>query len=118
MPVWSREGETPMAVRTAGPRQPNQRLAALIQEAASSNAGLARRVNMVGAEHGLDLRYDKTSVARWLRGQQPRGMAPTLIAEALGRKLGRPVTVEEIGMADGRNGWSRGRLHFRPSHAP
>jgi hypothetical protein len=104
-----------MAVRTAGPRQPNQRLAALIQEAASSNAGLARRVNMVGAEHGLDLRYDKTSVARWLRGQQPRGMAPTLIAEALGRKLGRPVTVEEIGMADGRNGSSSVGLHFAPS---
>ena len=55
-----------MAVRTAAARQPNQRLAALIHEAACSNAGLARRVNMVGAEHGLDLRYDKTSVARWL----------------------------------------------------
>jgi hypothetical protein len=104
-----------MATRTAPTRQPNQRLAALIQEAASSNAGLARRVNMVGAEHGLDLRYDKTSVARWLRGQQPRGMAPTLIAEALGRKLGRPVTVEEIGMADGRNGSSSVGLHFAPS---
>lgn len=104
-----------MAVRTAAARQPNQRLAALIHEAACSNAGLARRVNMVGAEHGLDLRYDKTSVARWLRGQQPRGMAPTLIAEALGRKLGRPVTVEEIGMADGRNGSSSVGLHFAPS---
>ncbi|MGW4856533.1 hypothetical protein ACWEPZ_35510, partial [Streptomyces sp. NPDC004288] len=40
-----------------------------------SSAGLARSVNMVGAERGLDLRYDKTSVARWLRGQQPRGRA-------------------------------------------
>lgn len=106
-----------MAVRTTAARQPNQRLAALIHEAACSNAGLARRVNMVGAEHALDLRYDKTSVARWLRGQQPRGMAPTLIAEALGRKLGRPVTVEEIGMADGRNGSSSVGLHFAPTTA-
>lgn len=92
-----------MAARPLIPRQPNERLQVLIHEAACSNAGLARRVNMCGAEHGLDLRYDKTSVARWLRGQQPRGAVPSLIAEALGRKLGRPVTVEEIGMADGKS---------------
>ena len=49
-----------------GPREPNRRLAELIAEAGCSNAGLARRVNMAGAELGLDLRYDKTSVARWL----------------------------------------------------
>ncbi|GAA4687411.1 hypothetical protein GCM10023347_48760 [Streptomyces chumphonensis] len=84
-------------------RQPNERLGSLIEEAGCSNAGLARRVNLVGAEHGLDLRYDKTSVARWLRGQQPRGRAPAVIAEALARKLGRPVGVEEIGMAGPRH---------------
>ncbi|NEE35070.1 transcriptional regulator, partial [Streptomyces sp. SID7982] len=88
-----------MAARPLVARQPNERLQTLIQEAACSNAGLARRVNMVGAERGLDLRYDKTSVARWLRGQQPRGRAPGIIAEALGRKLGRTVTIDEIGMA-------------------
>src|SRR5689334_23935212 len=70
-----------MAARPLVARQPNERLQALIQEAGCSNAGLARRVNMCGAEHGLDLRYDKTSVARWLRGQQPRGRAPAIIAE-------------------------------------
>ena len=89
-----------------GPREPNRRLAELIAEAGCSNAGLARRVNLAGAELGLDLRYDKTSVARWLRGQQPRATTPALIAEALGRKLGRPVTVEEIGMVDERDGSS------------
>src|SRR5947209_9699675 len=89
-----------------GPREPNRRLADLIAEAGCSNAGLARRVNLAGAELGLDLRYDKTSVARWLRGQQPRATTPALIAEALGRKLGRPVTVEEIGMVDERDGSS------------
>lgn len=92
-----------MAARPLIARQPNERLQALIQEAACSNAGLARRVNMVGADHGVDLRYDKTSVARWLRGQQPRGRAPGIIAEALGRKLGRTVSIDEIGMAGGRN---------------
>ncbi|MDI3407884.1 transcriptional regulator [Streptomyces cavernicola] len=104
-----------MAARPLVARQPNERLQALIQEAGCSNAGLARRVNMCGAEHGLDLRYDKTSVARWLRGQQPRGRAPGIIAEAIGRKLGRAVTIDEIGMANGRNLASGVGLQFSPT---
>ena len=104
-----------MAARPLVARQPNERLQALIQEAGCSNAGLARRVNMCGAEHGLDLRYDKTSVARWLRGQQPRGRAPAVIAEALGRKLGRTVTIDEIGMANGKNLASGVGLQFAPT---
>ncbi|MFE9398501.1 transcriptional regulator [Streptomyces flavidovirens] len=104
-----------MAARPLVARQPNERLQALIQEAGCSNAGLARRVNMCGAEHGLDLRYDKTSVARWLRGQQPRGRAPGIIAEAIGRKLGRTVTIDEIGMANGKNLSSGIGLQFAPT---
>ncbi|MCX4550189.1 transcriptional regulator [Streptomyces sp. NBC_01387] len=104
-----------MAARPLVARQPNERLQTLIQEAGCSNAGLARRVNMVGAERGIDLRYDKTSVARWLRGQQPRGRAPGVIAEALGRKLTRTVTIDEIGMADGKNLASGVGLHFAPT---
>ncbi|MFI9584555.1 transcriptional regulator [Streptomyces sp. NPDC052236] len=104
-----------MAARPLIARQPNERLQALIQEAGCSNAGLARRVNMAGAERGLDLRYDKTSVARWLRGQQPRGRAPGIIAEALGRKLGRTVTIDEIGMANGKNLASGVGLQFSPT---
>ncbi|RPK60869.1 Protein involved in sporulation [Streptomyces sp. ADI96-02] len=104
-----------MAARPLVARQPNERLQTLIQEAACSNAGLARRVNMVGAERGLDLRYDKTSVARWLRGQQPRGRAPGIIAEALGRKLGRTVTIDEIGMANGKNLASGVGLQYAPT---
>jgi hypothetical protein len=68
-----------------------------------------------GAEHGLDLRYDKTSVARWLRGQQPRGRAPAIVAEALGRKLGRAVSIDETGMANGRNLATGIGLHFAPT---
>ncbi|MEU1277311.1 transcriptional regulator [Streptomyces sp. NPDC005805] len=104
-----------MAARPLVARQPNERLQALIQEAGCSNAGLARRVNVVGAERGLDLRYDKTSVARWLRGQQPRGRAPGVIAEALGRKLGRTVTIDEIGMANGKNLATGVGLQFAPT---
>ncbi|WP_329033606.1 transcriptional regulator [Streptomyces sp. NBC_01725] len=104
-----------MAARPLVARQPNERLQTLIQEAGCSNAGLARRVNMVGNERGLDLRYDKTSVARWLRGQQPRGRAPGIIAEALGRKLGRTVTIDELGMANGKNLASGIGLQFSPT---
>ena len=64
-------------------RTPNRQLAALIAEAGFSNAGLARRVDQLGLEHGLDLRYDKTSVTRWLRGQQPRGTTPDYKMSAL-----------------------------------
>ncbi|MDT0343179.1 transcriptional regulator [Streptomyces litchfieldiae] len=101
-----------MTARPLIARQPNERLLSLIREAGCSNAGLARRVNMCAAEHGLDFRYDKTSVARWIRGQQPRGRAPDVIAEALGRKLGRPVTVDEIGMGTARQLTSSVGLHF------
>ncbi|MEU6577005.1 regulator [Streptomyces sp. NPDC046805] len=79
-------------------RTPNRQLAALIAEAGFSNAGLARRVDQLGIEHGLDLRYDKTSVTRWLRGQQPRGTTPALIAEAFTRRLGRRLTAQDLGL--------------------
>jgi hypothetical protein len=79
-------------------RTPNRQLAALIAEAGFSNAGLARRVDQLGLEHGLDLRYDKTSVTRWLRGQQPRGTTPALIAEVFTRRLGRRLTAEDLGL--------------------
>jgi hypothetical protein len=101
-----------MTARPLIARQPNERLLSLIREAGCSNAGLARRVNICAAERGLDFRYDKTSVARWIRGQQPRGRAPDVIAEALGRKLGRPVTVDEIGMGSSRQLGSSVGLHF------
>jgi hypothetical protein len=78
--------------------RPNSRLAELIAEAGFSNAGLARRVDQLGTEHGLDLRYDKTSVTRWLRGQQPRGATPALIAEVFTQRLGRRLSAQDLGM--------------------
>ncbi|WP_370094659.1 regulator [Streptacidiphilus sp. MAP12-20] len=78
--------------------QYNQRLSTLIEEAGFSHAGLARRVDQLGSEHGLDLRYDKTSVTRWLRGQQPRGATPALIAEVFTRRLGRRLTAQDLGL--------------------
>ncbi|PJE99161.1 MFS transporter [Streptomyces carminius] len=83
------------------PRGPNEKLGAVLALAGISNAGLARRVNDLGAQRGLSLRYDKTSVARWVsKGMVPQGAAPHLIAAAIGSKLGRPVPLHEIGLAD------------------
>ncbi|QMU80131.1 regulator [Streptacidiphilus sp. PB12-B1b] len=70
----------------------------MIEEAGFSHAGLARRVDQLGIEHGLDLRYDKTSVTRWLRGQQPRGATPALIAEVFTRRLGRRLSAQDLGL--------------------
>ncbi|MDT0308354.1 sporulation protein [Streptomyces sp. DSM 44917] len=82
-------------------RGPNEKLGAVLALAGISNAGLARRVNDLGAQRGLTLRYDKTSVARWVtKGMVPQGSAPHLIAAAISSKLGRPVPLHEIGLAD------------------
>ncbi|MFD5498024.1 MFS transporter [Streptomyces sp. NPDC001812] len=82
-------------------RGPNEKLGTVLALAGISNAGLARRVNDLGAQRGLTLRYDKTSVARWVsKGMVPQGTAPHLIAAAIGQKLGRPVPLHEIGLAD------------------
>ncbi|MER5913875.1 MFS transporter [Streptomyces sp. NPDC001982] len=82
-------------------RGPNEKLGTVLALAGISNAGLARRVNDLGAQRGLTLRYDKTSVARWVsKGMVPQGAAPHLIAAAIGQKLGRPVPLHEIGLAD------------------
>ncbi|MBB4893836.1 hypothetical protein FHS39_002870 [Streptomyces olivoverticillatus] len=83
------------------PRGPNEKLGTVLALAGISNAGLARRVNDLGAQRGLTLRYDKTSVARWVsKGMVPQGAAPHLIAAAIAAKLGRPVPLHEIGLAD------------------
>ncbi|MGW1092717.1 transcriptional regulator [Streptomyces sp. NPDC002596] len=79
--------------------EPNILLEALIDEAGVSRAGLAAHINQAGRARGLSLRYEHTAVARWLKGQRPRGQAPDLICEVLGDRLRRPVSLDDIGMA-------------------
>lgn len=80
-------------------RQPNTRLQALIKEAGFSNKGLARRVVDLGNHRGVrGLRYDHSSVIRWLKGQRPRPPVPKLIAEVFSTRLGRSVCVEDLGL--------------------
>ncbi|WP_433057060.1 hypothetical protein [Dactylosporangium sp. CS-033363] len=75
----------------------NLLLAALIERAGLSNAGLARRVNLLGAEQRL--RYDHASVARWIRdGAVPRDPGPDLICQVIGDAMRTTVTRADIGM--------------------
>ncbi|MFI6286340.1 transcriptional regulator [Streptomyces sp. NPDC051018] len=87
--------------------QPNTLLDALLDEAGISNAGLAARVNQAGRARGLSLRYEHTAVARWLKGQRPRGQVPDLICEVLAARLHRALTLSDIGLGVGGD-WGTG----------
>ncbi|AJE86688.1 MULTISPECIES: hypothetical protein [Streptomyces] len=78
--------------------QPNTLLDAILDEAGISHSGLAAHVNLAGRARGLSLRYEHTAVARWLKGQRPRGQVPDLICEVLAARLRRPVTLDDIGL--------------------
>ncbi|MEV6168309.1 hypothetical protein AB0L99_08815 [Streptomyces sp. NPDC051954] len=45
----------------------------------------------------MRLRYDRTSVAHWLKGSLPRPFAQRLIADAFSRRLGRCIAHDELG---------------------
>lgn len=81
------------------PKQPNVQLAELLDEAGISNKGLARRVVERARDVGIELKYDHTSVSRWLGGEQPNRPGPNLIADVLAETVGRQVTAEECGMS-------------------
>ncbi|MFG3364259.1 hypothetical protein ACGF0K_04700 [Streptomyces sp. NPDC048156] len=78
----------------------NARLAALMQEADFSHKSLARAVVAAGARRGEDITCDHTYVSRWLKGSIPRGNMPQFIADAVGSKLGRHLTIDDVGMGD------------------
>ncbi|WP_412540172.1 hypothetical protein R8Z50_30805 [Longispora sp. K20-0274] len=79
----------------------NTELARLITESGLSNAALARHINLTGrSAHGLDLRYDSSSVNRWLRGAVPAPPIPDIIAGVLATKLRRQVSAGSL-FADG-----------------
>ena len=75
----------------ASRREPNARLRALLAEAGWTGQDLARAVNATGAESGLVLTYDRTSVAHWLAGSRPPEPVARVVAETLARRLRRRV---------------------------
>ncbi|MGI5348925.1 hypothetical protein ACQEU8_12130 [Streptomyces sp. CA-250714] len=85
-------------------RTPNRALRALLEESEWTQAAFARALGRLGAEVGIHLRYDRTSVAHWLRGSRPDPRVQHLMAEALSRRLGRRITVTDLGMHGARGG--------------
>jgi len=98
-------------------KEPNQQLATLIAEAGFSSKGLARRVVGLGRMRGYrNLKYNHSSVERWLRGEQPRRPTPELLSDVFGAALGRPVSLVMLGMAQERTG-DGAALHIQPTPA-
>lgn len=95
---------------------PNPALRTLLEESGWTQAAFARALARLGAETGTHLHYDRTSVAHWLRGSRPGPTVQRLIAEALSRRLRRPVTVAELGM--GGTGGPGRRAYARPTAPP
>ncbi|MEV7598231.1 sporulation protein [Kitasatospora sp. NPDC089797] len=91
-----------MASTTRRPKPPNEALARTIEKCAgASRKSLALRVNQLALESGLTTTYTHTSIANWCRrGMVPDWPVPKLLARAIGERLGRPVQLAEIGMAD------------------
>lgn len=77
---------------------PNDLLRALLREARWTNHSFSLAVNRVAAEAGTRLRYDRTSVSHWLSGTRPRPPVPEFAAEALSRRLCRPVSAADTGL--------------------
>lgn len=75
-------------------RQRNERLAELMSEAGLSSKALARAVRAEGASA-----CDHTQVGRWLAGARPRAESAGQLAAALGRRLGRRVTLADLGLS-------------------
>lgn len=83
---------------------PNAALRSLLAESEWTQEAFARAIGRLGNEAGIRLGYDRTSIAHWLRGSRPSPRVQGFIAEALSRRLGRPVGVTQLGMGDGRSG--------------
>lgn len=78
-------------------REPNRQLAALLDEAGWSHAGVAKRVNNACALRECPRSYTATSVANWLGGMVPSDPVPRVLVELLTERLHRSVTLRSLG---------------------
>ncbi|KNB52316.1 hypothetical protein [Streptomyces caatingaensis] len=93
-------------------REPNTRLADLFGLAGWSKGELARLVNRQAAVMGHpQLATDTSRVRRWIdMGESPRDPVPMVLAALFTERLGRVVTIEDLGF--GRRGRAgRGQSH-------
>ncbi|MFJ3694985.1 sporulation protein [Streptomyces sp. NPDC090052] len=82
-------------------RPPNTDLARLIEGCGASHKSLAHRINQLARQGGVETDYSHTSVANWCRrGMTPKWPVPKLLAQAIGERLGRSVSLAEIGLGE------------------
>jgi len=88
---------------TGTPQHRNQALATWIRKSGHSYQQVAGEICRLARQHRppLNAAPDSSRVSRWVSGEQPRGMMPDLIAEALTGLCGLPYTLSraDIGMA-------------------
>jgi hypothetical protein len=84
-------------------RSGNAKLAAVITECGWSHAQVARAFVRVALESGARelASVGRSHVSHWIGGSRPSGRAPTILCEALSRRLGRVVRPDEIGLSSG-----------------
>ncbi len=86
-------------------KTPNRKLAAALAEAGYTYEALAKQVRAVAAEVGDKLGTSRGAVHSWVTASAiPAGRTPAYVAEALSRRLRRPVTVGELGLGSDHTG--------------
>ncbi|MFF5256114.1 hypothetical protein ACFY4K_29265 [Streptomyces leeuwenhoekii] len=101
--------------------QPNTRLADLFGLAGWSKGELARLVNRQAAAMGHpQLATDTSRVRRWIdMGEIPRDPVPRVLAALFTERLGRVVTIEDLGLVrHGRAGKRQGGGSEHPDGVP
>jgi tetratricopeptide (TPR) repeat protein len=84
-------------------REPNHRLAALMQEAGLSNKGLAKRMrDLSNSDGGEPIAPSHTNVDKWVSGETRRPKARTchVLAKVFTQVLGRPITMDDVGYGE------------------
>lgn len=93
-------GGQPMA------RERNVALAALIREAGWSQSQVAAAVARVAGECGereLEA-ISRSHISMWVLGTKPSGRAPHILRETLSRRLGRRLTLADLGLEEKTTG--------------
>lgn len=75
----------------------NTVLEAAIARTGRTYASIARVINRVGEESGVELRCTAASLGKWLNGATPQQATMAASCEAFSRLLDRPVTAADLG---------------------
>lgn len=95
--------------------EPNTRLSDLFGLAYWSKGELARMVNRQAAAMGYpQLATDTSRVRRWIdMGESPRDPVPEVLAALFTERLGRVVTIEDLGFGLAAGVWGSGKRSGR-----